>query len=337
MSRLFDYASVLLLIWSVALVVSISGCSKTDNLVSPVTGNEPVEIRLKGGIALSDMEIKASQLPVTRAIINKTHGELNVSFSRLDQKTNGQYDDYNTVGSALSATLAANSDDQPEAVVTFDPKQYYLSTENNNNTKLIGLYPQATPNAGVIELGINGTNDIMLSDELTGNKADPFGGSSKVFSFAHQLTQLKFLVYAADDAAKTVWGNIPANGIVLKNQVPTCKITLPSTVEFTGIEADLQLPAVEIANDAPISYPVTLPVGQSSLAACGYAMIAPVTTGSLTFEITTEKGGKREVTLSQNFGVGKAYNVVLKFTATEIQPKATIAEWQNGGQVDVTL
>lgn len=163
----------------------------------------------------------------------------------------------------------------------FDVPQYYLVRETNNGTKLVGWYPQAEAAGGVVAWTIDGVSDVMLTDELEGNKnADArFGTAGKIFEFAHCLTQLKVWAYAVDEAAKNVWGTIPEGGIVLKSQFPTCKVELPATVTFEGIPADLALPAKKAADDGAIGYPLALPVAASfdeaDAAACGYALVAP--------------------------------------------------------------
>lgn len=162
--------------------------------------------------------------------------------------------------------------------IVFDVPQYYLVRETDNGTKLVGWYPQAEAAGGVVAWTIDGVSDVMLTDELEGNKnADArFGTAGKIFEFAHCLTQLKVWAYAVDEAAKNVWGMIPEGGIVLKSQFPTCKVELPATVTFEGIPADLALPAKKAADDGAIGYPLALPVAASfdeaDAAACGYAL-----------------------------------------------------------------
>ena len=210
----------------------------------------------------------------------------------------------------------------------FDVPQYYLVRETNNGTKLVGWYPQAEAAGGVVAWTIDGVSDVMLTDELEGNKnADArFGTAGKIFEFAHCLTQLKVWAYAVDEAAKNVWGTIPEGGIVLKSQFPTCKVELPATVTFEGIPADLALPAKK----------------EADAAACGYALVAPIAVGgTLTLSVATSEGGTRDVPLTlpaAGFGAGKAYDVVLKFTSTQITPQATISPWEEAGdRIEVIL
>ena len=124
------------------------------------------------------------------------------------------------------------------------------------------------------------------------------------------------------------------------------QVELPATVTFEGIPADLALPAKKAADDGAIGYPLALPVAASfdeaDAAACGYALVAPIAVGgTLTLSVATSEGGTRDVPLTlpaAGFGAGKAYDVVLKFTSTQIMPQATISPWEEAGdRIEVIL
>ena len=338
MKKLSFFSAALLL----AAVFS-AGCSKDRKpSVKPTPDKDaPVEILLSGGVVpATSAEVRTAQLPpLTRAVINAEHGALEVSFARLDQLDDGQYPAYSTLSAALPATLAANTGEvSSEAAISFATSQYYLSRETNNNTKLVGWYPRAVPAAGVVTLNIDGGTDIML----VGCKAAEFrfGTTGKVFTFAHQLTQFRFKAYAADAAAPAVWGKI--TDIALKDRQTECKITLPDVVEFEGAAADLSLSKKRLADDADIAYPLAFTEGSDTAAECGYAMVAPVAAGaSLSLAVVTEQGGTCEVALpvpDAGFEKGKAYDVVLKFTTTAVEPVATIGAWVDASdRVEITL
>ncbi len=324
-----------------ALFAGLVGCSRDEKPAdgSSFVPTERVEILLSGDIVVpagNNSVAQSVMSAATRGVVEQEHAALSVSFARLDQnEADGLYPAYTTLSAALTAELAANTGNaSTPARITFTTPQYYLSRATNNNTKLVGWHPQAVPAAGVVSLAVNGENDVMLTQELVGNKeaANRFGTASKVFNFEHQLTQLKVEAYAADEAAATNWGSISAGGVVLESQLPTCEITLPATVAFTGTAADLALPAYQVSDNAAITYPLAIPAGEAAAVECGYAMIAPVAAGgSLTLKITTEQGGTySNVPVSvpaAGFEAGKAYTVLLKFTASEIVPTATISAW----------
>lgn len=81
---------------------------------------------------------------------------------------------------------------------------------------------------------------------------------------------------------------------------------------------------------------------EADAAACGYALVAPIAVGgTLTLSVATSEGGTRDVPLTlpaAGFGAGKAYDVVLKFTSTQITPQATISPWEEAGdRIEVIL
>lgn len=303
-----------------------------------------MQIVLSGGIAGSvtpdGVSSAASLPPEGKAVIGSDYANsLPVAFARLDQGTDGTWPGYSSVTAPLEATLAAGGGNR---AITFTVPQYYLSRNTNNDTRLVGWYPQGTWNGGSISFTIDGETDIMLTGELTGNKStgSRFGGTGKAFTFNHKLTRLNIKAYAADDAAAAVWGQITANGIVLKGQATTCAVALPATVSFGTESANLTLPAKAVADDAAITYPLSLLAGTDNAAECGYAMIRPVDAGSsVTLAVTTSAGGTYEVpvSLADGFKEGYAYDVTLKFTATGIEPTATIGAWEDGGDVEVIL
>lgn len=333
-------------IWFAGLcALAMCGCSKSHSGGDPEPFvGERVQIALSGGIARSvtpdGVSSSASLPPTSKAVIGSDYaGTLAVAFARLDQGEDGTWPEYSSVTAPLEATLAAGSG---ERAIAFTVPQYYLSRGTNNDTRLVGWYPRGTWSAGSVSFTIDGQTDIMLTGELTGNKStgSRFGETGKVFTFAHKLTRLNIKAYAADDASAAIWGQITANGIVLKEQTTTCAVALPATVTFGSGSADLTLPAKAVADDAAITYPPTLPSGADNAIECGYAMIRPVNAGSsVTLAVTTSAGGTYEVpvTLTEGFKEGYAYDVSLKFTATGIEPTATIGAWEDGGDVEVIL
>lgn len=265
---------------------------------------------------------------------------------------------------------------QNATVIKFCDPKFYLSRASNNNTKLVGWYPAyATQTAlgtgGALDINIDGETDIMLTEELEANKTLRFGNfkaaddaDNRIFHFRHQLTQLRVYAYAVNANAPTVWGKIKS--IKFKDQSPTCHIVLPATVSYTGTAANLPLVEKKVSDDSDISYgsdglaftfDSSIAVGSAdeqanrerSAVEYGYALIAPVaTTGQLTLIIDMENGGEQSVSVpvlpvsSVNptpggFQSGYAYNIYLRFSAVTIEPKATISEWQSGGDVSIEM
>lgn len=357
--------------------VLFAGCSKNESEGTQPIDNSSVEMLLCGGVKAPGNVVPTLS---SRAVIDSSYGsELGVAFARIDQDTDGNYPtDYSAV-TELTAKWKVNATsnklpaaDADASDIVFDTKQYYLSRVSNNSSKLVGWYPGNAVASGAISFAINGETDIMLTEELEGNKKEVFGinasdaSKNKIFHFKHQLALLKVLAYATDTDAAGVWGKVKS--ITLKEQLPTCKITLPATVAFEGEAADLALVKKQVADDADITYDLELGIAdapaeptdpdagetetpgagdgedvtepaepKNNEVECGYAMIAPIAAdGSLTLVVETEKGGSLEVPVSvpaAGFQKGYTYDITLKFTAVTIEPKATITDWVDGEDI----
>ncbi|WP_455592285.1 fimbrillin family protein [Bacteroides sp.] len=302
----------------------LASCSQES--VLPEGGS--LEIKLSGGIG--SLEASAS----TRGVVNGDYAAaLSVSFARVDQNEDGTYPAYNSVFAPLSATRAGGSG---QTNIGFTKAQFYQTRAENNNTKLIGWYPQVTDGSsyadGVVTFDISkGNVDVMLTQELTGNKTAKFGDAGKQFTFNHLLTQVTVKAFG-DAAAATNWGKITS--IKVKGQKPTCKVTLPDrSPAFEGAAANVLLKNADMDMAA-----LAIPNGTSNAATCGYALFPPTADKNLTLEVTTERGGVRDITVAlpsgadpQYFAAGTAYTVTLEFSSTEIEPSAKIGAWTDGG------
>ncbi len=333
------------------------GCSSsaTDEPLAPVDPDDaPVEIVLNGGISLPAADgIACAALasdvsaPATRAVVNAEHDELPISILRRDQSgTPLAYPDYKD-GELLKAELGASSSSTDfVSGITFDDTQYYLP-DAAKKTKLIGWHPQNTPDSetdkkvqfsttdGVVLFKIDGASDIMLSNEVEGDKNDKFtADAAKQLKFEHLLTQVQIKAYAADQAAKDKWGKIKS--IKLQGEGgKTCKVTL---AENNGSSESFAAPAT--AADLPLAQEtageVELGVGSSNAAACGYAMFQPTAAGAatpLTLLVETTNGGTQTVKITSDkvasFDKGKAYKLTLKITITGADPNGQITDWED--------
>lgn len=293
---------------------------------------EALEIRLSAGIG----NLEASG--ATRGVINEDYAKpLDVSFARIDQLTGGSWPAYTGIANPLAATRAAGTG-AGQRDITFTEKQFYQNGEADNGTKLIGWYPGGTWKQadGTVTFDIStGTVDVMLTREVTGDKVNTFGTSDRIFTFNHLLTQVTVKAYASVDGTAAMWGNVTS--VKVKDQPTTCTVTLPKqTPTAWGTTAHLLLknPITDLDMDATSLGSSS----QGSPVTFGYAMFQPTTTPSLTLEVTTEKGGTRDVTVTLpgntgTFAAGTAYTVTLNFKSTEVVPTASISAWQTGASI----
>ncbi len=327
------------------------GCSSSavDEPLAPVDPDDaPVEIVLNGGISLPAADgIACAALasdvpaPATRAAVNAEHDALPISILRRDQSgTPLAYPDYKD-GELLKAELGASTSSDFVSGITFDVTQYYLP-DAAKKTKLIGWHPRVSESPatavqfsttdGTVSFEIDGASDIMLSNEVEGDKNDKFTAAAKQLKFEHQLTQVQIKAYAADQAAKDKWGKIKS--IKLKGEGgKTCKVDFDATpiTSFAAPTPTTDLPlAQETAGE------VELDVGSSNAVECGYAMFQPVDAGAatpLTLLVETTNGGTQTVEITSDkvasFDKGKAYKLTLKITITGANPSGEITGWKD--------
>lgn len=323
-------------------VALLAGCSKKKDF-DPIDSSN--EIRLSAGMAtLGEVVSKADLVRPTRGegVIRPARtADLEVAFARIDEGASGYPADYSAV-SALNATWKGALSETDATAIEFATKQYYQT--NGKNTKLVGWYPRTNSfAAGVATIAVDGDTDVMLSQELEGNKLETsrFGKPGKIFNFKHQLTWIKISAYAKDTDAKDRWGKITS--VTFKDQPEACEITLPATVGYSTAVKDIALVAKKFSDYTAIDYTDGVEVGvqasetELNKVECGYAMVPPVAAGGelkLVLETSNYEGSKTiSVTLPTTdegvvgFEVGKAYEIVLVFTVSEITPTATITDW----------
>ena len=337
------------------LSVWIAGCS-SDVTESEI--NEPVEIRLNGGIA-------SSALPATRGVgmVNGTSplwSTLSVNFARADADASGTY--ASAAYSTLSATITAASSGT-DHTIAFTPSPIYYQA-NGQGSKLIAWYPTGTLTSGSItSAALDGSTDIMVTPLYEGKKAS--GSQMTAVSLKHVLTQISVMAYAESADAKTVWGGIKS--VKVEGKKETCIIQLPAvtdaaaaeaTVTFGGSGTDLDLVTKnpsdnqtiqEDGSDYSASNPLklgvatTTPTAATNAVLAGYAMFAP-STSDITLKVEMENGGVQTVTVAApttgtaGFLKANSYVVTLKFTATGISPKVNISDWQTGTTIpDISI
>lgn len=337
-------------------LIALASCTSSD-----LTGEqrEPVvvgdqEIVLSSGVG----ELPAVNAPNSRAVINSTlpSAGLDVSIIRLDEtgdpKAFPAWSTVTTAADVLSAHVDATN-----AQVAFNDgatpspaanPQYYQA--NGNQTRLQGFYPKdGAVASGVITWTIDGAKDIMVSNYADGDKTAKFG-SSKKLTFEHLLTQIVVKAYATEKAAlDDVWGGI--DYIALKDQNLTCKYTLADgatvgSAAFSGKTGSSHLNIItKKTDDSALSPDYDATNGllydysndKTKATTCGYAMFEPAAANGLTLIIATKSGGTIEKTLAQQLEKGYAYNVILKFTSTEIVPEVAIAAWKTGTDIEVEM
>lgn len=314
---IFGQTALLLAAGSLAAAL-LAGCSKEP--FGEPGGGERVEIvplaAFSSGIeATPQHSAGGGTQSVTKAPVDGTTDQLTLCFARADERSADVYDAYGAA--ELTAERAAGAGSQ---ALNFSPAQYYLL--NGLKSKMTGWYPQATSYDGsVVRWDFDGSQDIMTAPVQKGSITDAMGA----FTFDHKLTQLQFLPYAADTEAQTAWGQVQS--ISVTDQKTTCIFTLASAettgaVVFAGA-ADRILTVAGATAALPA-------VGSGSAVQFGQPLMIEPHPASYELKITivTEKGGTVTTTVpARAYKAGEATEIRLKLTLSAIAATATIAEW----------
>ena len=285
-------------------VLAMAGCSQNEDAV--VVNNDPVEINLNGGI---------EAMVISRAAVNKGEALSGIQFVRVDGAGIGELADFSTVTITGNMTEAGN--------ITFAPTQYYPSN-GTKNANILAFYPAATSIVGgVATMTIDGTNDVMYADVVSGSKGTPITSS---LSFAHKLTQFKFVIKRD---ATTTDADIADVQVAIKDANSVFKMNLKDgSLSEWGTPISTITPITAATAGTSESTPTAGFMLQPDLAKLSLIVSA---TGydEKTINITGTDNGK--------FEVGKAYTITLTFKGTEITPSGEIAEWTPGtaGGADV--
>lgn len=257
---------------------------------------------------------------------------LGVAFARLDQNTTtGLYPHtYTDVNAALSATRNGGAD---ATQVCFDTPQYYQMAGQHSDTRLVGWFPAATPQTGVVTFDISdGATDVMLTQELVGNAAQKIGTEANPFFFRHQLCQLVVSVIATSSETVARWGTVAS--VLVKGLPTTYVVTLPGGTRAVGA-ADLLLNRRGGATKMP---PVAL--SSTHFRECGYLLTAPLS-DKLTLLLTGGNGEQRTVEAplppGESFCSGYIYQLKLNLDGQGDASLhfSTPAQWEENVDLDV--
>lgn len=172
--------------WSGIFLMFVVTCAGCDNRSMPEPASENVPIRLV-------TEFPSAAQPTMRSDISVFNGET-VAFAIGD--ASGTYSEI------WEARVTGK-----EAVL-LEPHYY---PKDGSYLYLRGYYPPVKPGINGVAYRLDGSQDLLLSNEQSGSLTDMFWQESKKFRFTHLLTRLGFRVRVTDD--------YPANACLLRLQI----------------------------------------------------------------------------------------------------------------------
>ena len=303
---------------AIASISVLSSCSSENDVIDEVTGGDQdkVEIKLNAGVITTKAPIE-----------NGTDENANYPATTVPLQIVVAPDAPTAVW-----TNVANAPSTPklgtDGVIDFtDATKLYYNANAANKSHLIAYSPVGANTAGQVEWTINGTQDIIIAKAVSGSKTENEQITS--LSFKHLLTQLQFEVIGSE-AAKTTFGKIVS--IKVKDALTKPKMALSdnevTTLDWTNIDKD-NLSVRSLNDDKEITN-IEMPVAADAQSV-GYLILQPTT--NYTLLVTTENVTEKEVPITINGGaitVGNAHKITLTFSATGIEPTATLTGWATG-------
>lgn len=241
---------------------------------------------------------------------------------------------------------------------------------------LYGLYPATEDevwavdtNTGNASFVFDGYQDIMAAPmAMTVKEKGGNGGQVGALNFRHKLTKIEVSVKAVDSVSANAWGEITAINLidalgfdsvmsmVTLNLKDTNQITFSQGVDNLVLRA---YDSVQVGEDWVYTYtdnPFNAVRLTTTATKVGYILCQPVvaavdedeyTLDVIAPSVLVEDGQPKVVPFSllkegnaEEFTgstAGKAFNLVLTFSAQQITATATVAEWDEQGTTEITI
>ncbi|MDE7344928.1 MAG: fimbrillin family protein [Alistipes sp.] len=355
------------LFFSLLAVAAMARCSKSELSDRPVIGQDNVEIFAKstalgistrtpfeGSVIDNDHQLEAKVWATTK---KGDYSGTMVSGNHIPTY-NGKFNNTNKM-------VFTDSDE-----VGFDTNSMYFPADQDN-VYLFGLYPydlvwteSTSSGATSAKTTIDGKSDIMVAPQVQASKSAQQAATPTypTLAFEHMLTKLIVKVVAEDQAAIDGWGNVTdiqltgAAGSLRDEITVQCADATPGSrmsatfgissanpTSFNFFKMDGSVTPNTYSDDAFVSQTVALTTTATSVA---YLLVAPLSNPANTtddFSLAVKTANHTDafpvkIELKDATGSdynqstqGKYFEITLTFKATEVQAKATVAAWENGG------
>lgn len=276
-----------------------AGCADSDETCPPLPPDGD-RVEIKGNAGVGGLQ--------TRAPINDASS---VAASFVASATTG---DYTTNAWVATATFTASG--TTPAAFSFTPAQYY--PVNGDAIYIKGYHPAGTISGKTVTYTtFDGTQDVMLSNQVSGTKAT---ATPLAFTFNHLLSQLQFNLVAGAgyDATKTV------TSIVLRSQ-------------GTAKTLDVNTGTIATTNtgDITLTGPFAISTGGGTVAST-YPMVVSGATKVTVSVTTSDSFTYPDTDITVTTVAGKAHKLTLTFTPKAITATATVTPWDTSGAAGST-
>lgn len=286
------------LMMSIFIVTALASCSSENEIIDngEIKGDERVEIKLNGGV--SNVETKAAITEWTGNEELTFYHSFSSNYEVWKAKVNTTNDIYFV-------------DDDGNTM-----KRYY-DIDANNKTNLIGVYaPGATFTDNKVTIPLNGTDDIMTTVKVEGDKNTPIPD----ITFQHLLTQLVLNVKSTDGT-----NSMKVTNLVIKGNKGSVELALSDFTTVSYATPTFKAPDADQSSDITVIRTETN-IGNE----IGSVLVAP--SSILNMDITVDGKTFENIPIkapSLGFKATTSYQVDLTVSQEEVSVKATPGEWKN--------
>ena len=298
-----------------AIASIFCSCSKESDLIdgaNPNGNNEKVEIKLNAGVVTTKAPIESDA---------SSHPTKDVRLQIVTAP-----DAAEAVWTAITSVASTPTLKTTGSVDFTGTTSLYYNADETNKSHLLAYSPEGdNTTAGSVTWTIDGSKDIIVAPAVSGSKNTPVGA----LAFEHLLTQLQIEVKG--DAAATQTFGTTIKSIKVKDALTKPSMTFTSakvtTLNWANTTDKATFDVFSTGTDTPISSAAI----SSNFTTVGYVMLQPAATYTLL--VTTDKVTDREVTVTMNSTAiaGSAHKIELTFSATAIEPAATLTGWKTDG------
>lgn len=288
----------------VLALLGMVACTNENEPEIVIDNNEPVEIKMVASIV--DVNAK------TKAAINPGAALTGVTFLRTDGTAKP---DWATVTpTSIPTSIAATS-----GAITFEPIQYY-SADATQNAYFVGYYPSGTLANGVVTFtGMDGSQDIMYAQEVSGNKTN----TTLAAAFVHKLAQLQFK-FKKDATFQGT--DVKVTSIIIKGtQLPESLNIKDGTIKY----ATSSTPITAFTGG-------TYPMDESLVTPANN--LVQVGANAIKLDITLDNGATfNDVSVTLTTKETTAHVITLTFKQASATGNATIGTWasEDAGNTDI--
>ena len=355
--RIYIQNVAAMLLLASAPLLFFGSCTENDLVVSAEGGEENQVAIVPNAVASANDAGEGATTTPTGPIDGLQEGMV-FGFERGDYSAD---DDVYIYDEDLNVSLTGTcfkTETNDGYNINLNPRQFYAA--DGTNTRMRGWYPATGSwdnyrgERYITWEDFNGTQDIMVSNELEGNKTDiGINGYAKLFTFKHKLTQLQLYVCAENENVKERLGVV--TGISVLEQPTVLGYTLGEEGDALDAENKGALTNDGSSRDNA-DYTVPLANGATSITPgiydendaennygavyAGNIMLLPGEDDgqeAVLFSVATEKRTGDDALTNENtqvlditaFEAGSAYKVILILETNDIYlvPQPTPVTW----------